>query len=491
MIFKRPNGQLGRDSYDHLILAAGQAVNMNIVPGMASYGWQIKTLGDAFALRNHIVGQLERAQVTVNPDLKARLLSFAVVGGGITGIEIAGAIAGLFKESCRYYDRIDTKDIRVTVLQGGPRILHQFPESLSSFAERKIRKGGVDIRTGARVEAVTIEGVRLKGGEFIVAGTVISTMGNTLQPMFTNNDLPIDRNRIKVTPDMRVEGYQNIWALGDCAAVTNTLDGSISPTLGQFALRQARQLARNLIAVIAGRPPKPFRYRMQGMFATIGHNNAVGLTYGIHFSGFLAALAWHAIYWSMMPTLTRKIQVALDWFLARFSPPNIIGLSTLPTESKVHIDDRLRLDPLFDKHPELRELRAGDLMNRTVLTLKRDGTIAEAIRLVREEGTVAFPVVDDDGRMRGICTRSDLYSALGKLRSPDTVVEEIMKSPVITVREDTLIDDVIQVARTQDVRRLVVVTDALPDRPIGMLSLIDIVYWFTVHYKDREAATSQ
>ncbi len=491
VIFKRPDGQLGRDPYDHLVLAAGLAVNVNIVPGMGTYGWQIKTLGDALVLRNRVVGQLERAQVTVSPELKARLLSFAVVGGGITGIEVAGSIADLLKEGCRYYDRINPEEIRVTVVHGPPRILDQFPESLSSFALRKIRKGGVDIRTGVRVEAVTVEGIRLKGGEFVKAGTVISAVGNTIQPLFADAGLPVVRNRIKVTPEMRVEGYDNVWALGDCAAVLNALDGSISPTLGQFAIRQARQVAENLRAVIGGRPPKPFRYRMQGMFATIGRNNAVGLSYGVHFSGFLASLAWHAIYWARMPTMTRKVKVALDWFLDRFSPPNIVGFSTLPTESKVHIDDGRRLEPLIDKYPELRQLRVADVMDRSVPTLKRHVSIAEAIRLVREEGTLAFPVVDDDGRMQGICTRSDLYSAIGSLRSPDTVVEEIMKSPVITAREDTSIDEVIQLARTNEVRRLVVVSDASPDRPIGMLTYIDIVHWFTAHHRDQPAASSQ
>ena len=488
VIFQRPDGQLGRDPYDHLVLAVGQAVNLDIVPGMARHGWPLKTLGDALALGNRVVEQLERAQVALDPVLKARLLSFVVIGGGITGIEVAGAIADLLREGSRYYDRIDPKEIRMTVIQGGSRILEQFPESLSSFADRKIRQRGIDIRTNARAEAVTVEGIRLKGGEFIDAGTVVSAVGNTIQPLLAGADLPIERHRIKVTPEMRVEGHDNVWALGDCAAVPNALDNSISPTLAQFALRQGQQIAKNLVAVIGGRRPEPFRFRPQGMFANIGHNNAVGLVFGIHFSGFLAAMCWRAIYWAKMPTLTRKIQVGFDWLLDLFSRPNIVGLGTMTTQRVARMDADAR-HAFLQKHPELRELRIGDVMSRPVTTLKRTVTIAEAIHQVRESGTLAYAIVDDQGRMEGICTRGDLYRALGSLRSPETAVSEIMKSPVITVREDAAFDEAIRLAVTHEIRRMVVVSDAAPDRPAGMLTVLDVMDWFTAHQSAREAAT--
>ncbi|MFQ5992939.1 MAG: FAD-dependent oxidoreductase [Nitrospiraceae bacterium] len=486
--FERPNGQLGKDTYDHLVLAAGLGVNMNTVPGMARYGWPLKTLGDAVALRMRIIGQLERAQVAMSPEFKARLLSFAVVGGGITGIEIAGAVADLLRGGCRYYDRIDPQEIRVTVIHSRARILDQFPESLSSFAQRKIGKGRLDIRTQARVGEVTVEGIRLQNGEFIRAGTVITAVGNTIQPLFPDAGLPVERDRIKVLPDMRVEGCDSVWALGDCAAVPNAFDGSPSPTLGQFAVRQARQLSKNLIAVIEGRSPKPFKYRMHGMFATIGRHNAVGLLYGIHFSGFPASLCWHGVYWTMMPTIVRKVQVGLDWLLGYVAPANITTLSSLPTGDRMHEDEVKQLAGFFDKHPELRELRVSEVMRRTVPTLKKHVTITEAIHLCREQGTSVFPVVDEEGRLEGICSRTDLYRAVNAARGPDTVVGEIMTAPVITVREDALIDDAIELAATKEVRHLVVVNDVSPDRPVGMLTSFDLVYWFVTQGKRQEAS---
>ncbi len=487
VIFQRPDGQLGREPYDHLVLAVGQAVNLDIVPGMARYGWPLKTLGDALTLGNRIVEQLEHAQVALDPELKARLLSFVVIGGGITGIEIAGAMADLLKHACRHYDQIDPKEIRMTVIQGGPRILEQFPESLSSFADRKIRQQGIDIRTNARAEAVTVEGIHLKGGEFIDAGTVVSAVGNMIQPLLADADLPIEHHRIKVTPEMRVEGHDNIWALGDCAAVPNALDNSISPTLAQFALRQGRQLAKNLVAVIGGRPPEPFRYRPEGMFANIGHNNAVGLVFGIHFSGFLAAICWRTIYWAKMPTLNRKMQVGFDWLLDLFSRPNIVGIETITTERVAH-GDADALHALLEKHPELRALRIGDVMSKPVTTLNSNATIAEALQLIRVSGMRVFPLVDDQGQMEGICTRGDIYRALGALRPPETSVREIMKSPVITVSEDVMFDEVLRLAATHEIRRLVVVSRAAPDRPAGMVTVLDVIDWFTAHQSKREEA---
>ena len=487
VIFQRPDGELGRQPYDHLVLAVGQAVNLDIVPGMARYGWPLKTLGDALVLGNRVVEQLEQAQIAMDPELKARLLSFVVIGGGITGIEIAGAMADLLKESCRYYDRIDPKEIRMTVIHGGTRILEQFPESLSSFADRKIRQRGIDIRTNARAETVTVEGIHLKSGEFIDAGTIVSAVGNTIQPLLAGADLPVEHHRIKVTPEMRVEGHDNVWALGDCAAVPNVLDNSISPTLAQFALRQGRQLAKNLVAVIGGRPPEPFRYRPEGMFANIGHNNAVGLVFGIHFSGFLASLCWRTIYWAKMPTLTRKMQVGFDWLLDLFSRPNIVGIENITTERIAH-GDADALHAFLEKHPELRALRIGEVMNKPVTTLDRNATVAEALQLIRVSGVHVFPLVDDQGRIEGICTRGDIYRALGALRPPETPVREIMKSPVITVPEDAMFDEAIRLAVTHEIRRLVVVSGAAPDRPAGMVTVLDVIGWFTTHQSKKEEA---
>lgn len=474
LLYERPNGLLGHEQYDQLVLAAGLAVNMNTVPGMSVNGWPIKTFGDAMALNNRIVDCLEKAQVTLIPEEKARLLSFAVVGGGITGVEVACAIIDFLKASSKYYDRIDPAEFVVTVLQRGPRILEQFPESLSAFGTRKIQELGVNVRTGADVEAVSFEGVQLKSGESIRAGTVVSAVGNTLQPLFVDAGLPVEHNRIKVNPDMRVQGFSNVWALGDCAAVPNGLDGTTSPTLAQFATRQAAQLANNLVGLLDGRSPKPFSYKMQGMFASIGRNEALGLAYGFHFSGFPASLLWHSIYWAKMPTLSRKLQIGFDWLLDLFSAPDLVSMSTVRSHDGSRGDDSL-LEPLIDRHPELRDTKVRNLVNRSAPCLHGNDTLGNTLERMRNERIVAFPVIDDSGKLIGVCTRSDAYRALGR-RARDARVEEFMQSPALTICEDAVLDDVIRLAHSHHVRQLVVVDETNTDRPVGLLSPIDIIY---------------
>ena len=231
LVYRGAHGELETEPYDHLVLACGLPVRLDLVEGMPEHAWPLKTLGDALVLRNHVIGQLERAEVENDPKRKARLMSFVVVGGGFTGIEIAGAINDLLRKACRYYGSIDADDVHVHVLDHGKRILGPLRESLSEFAARKMTKAGIAIRNGVAVQEVTADGVRIDDGEIVEAGTVICAIGNGLNPLVTSSRLPLERNRIKVEPDMRVEGYENVWALGDCAAVKNAYDDSVSPTL--------------------------------------------------------------------------------------------------------------------------------------------------------------------------------------------------------------------------------------------------------------------
>ena len=327
VVYQGAHGELERQPYDQLVLAIGLKVDMSKIPGLATFGWPIKIMGDALVLGNHVVQQLELAQLESNAKERARLLSFAIIGGGFTGIEVAGAMCDFLQESVRYYDRIDPQDIRVTVLEHGPRILRPMPESLSAFAERKMKKHGIHILKEVSIEAVSQDGVHLVGGEFVQASTVISAVGNTAHTFVQQANLPLEHGRIKVGADMRVEGTDNVWALGDCAAVPNAFDNTICPELAQFAVQQARQLGKNLIAAISGKSTRPFRYRNKGMFAVIGHHNAVGSPFGIRLSGWSAFVMWYGIYWAMTPTFGRKMQIAFDWLMSVFLPPDLTEIS--------------------------------------------------------------------------------------------------------------------------------------------------------------------
>jgi len=324
-----PGGETLRESCDHLVLCCGLAVDLDIVPGMLEHGWALKTMGDAFALRNHVVQQLESAEAEPDEGRRREFLSFAVVGGGFTGIEVAGALRDVLYGSVRHYQQFGAEDIRITVLDGGPRILGPLPESLSAYATCELQKAGVEVRSRVHCVEVRADGVELDDGDFLVAGTVIGSVGNTVQPLLARTELEFARGRLVVQPDMRVAGRDGVWALGDCAAVPNAYDDSISPTLGQFASRQAIQLAKNLKAVISGKPTAPFHYHMRGMFAAIGHGRAVGNPFGLRVTGVLAYLMWRGIYLSKMPSLARQLQIAFDWFWELFYRRDIVELSTM------------------------------------------------------------------------------------------------------------------------------------------------------------------
>lgn len=328
--YQGPSGDILEDSYDHLVLACGLAVHLDLVPGMREHGWPLKTLGDAIALRNHVIQQLEKAEAEPDPKKRSRYLSFAVVGGGFTGVEVAGAINDVLCESERFYQRFGKGDLRVTILEGSPRILGPLPEKLSSFAHNKLEKSGVTIRTEASVKSLVEGGVDLGEDGFLEAGTVIASIGNTMQSLLGEaEDLTSERGRLEVDSEMRIKGAHNVWAAGDCAAIPNAYDGKISPTLGQFAIRQSKRLTQNILRALSGKEPQAFSYHMRGMFAAIGHGSAVGNPFGVRITGPLAYIAWRGVYWSMMPSRARRIQIAFDWLWSLFFKRDIVELSTM------------------------------------------------------------------------------------------------------------------------------------------------------------------
>jgi NADH:ubiquinone reductase (H+-translocating) len=336
VLYQTPGGRQARQPFDHLVLACGSVVNLNIVPGMAAHGWPLKTMGDALVLRNHVIGLLEKAQVEPDEDRRRLLLSVVVVGGGFSGVEVAGEIADLLTASRRYYRGIPPGEIQVTLLHSRDRLLPELPESLGEFTRRKMTERGIAVRLNARAAAVTEGGVRLHGGGEVAAATVVCTIGNTVNPLVKEAALPLDGGRVKAGPDLRVAGHENVWALGDCAAVPNAFDGQPSPPTAQFAVRQAKALAKNLAAAAAGKPAEPFRFKPLGAFASIGERRAVGQVFGMKFSGFPAWFMWRGVYLSKMPTLARKVQIAFDWLWQLFFPRDIVQLNLWQTERLNH-----------------------------------------------------------------------------------------------------------------------------------------------------------
>ena len=316
----------GRLKYDQLVLAVGVQSNLHLVKGMAQYALPLKTVGDALFLRNRIIARLEQAELQPDPEARRWLTTFVVIGGGFSGVETAGELIDFLHASLRYYPRIRREDIRVALLHGQDRLLPELSASLGEFAYRKMRMQGLEVRLNARAVRIDDRHVTLADGELIAAGTVISTIGTIPNPLVNELPLPKDRGRIATSPDMSVPGFPGLWALGDCAAVPNARDGKVSPPTAQFADRQARLLARNIVASLRGDPTRPFAYKPVGQLSTIGHNKAVAELFGLRISGFVAWLLWRGVYLLKIPTLARKSRLFLEWNWAMFFPPDIAHL---------------------------------------------------------------------------------------------------------------------------------------------------------------------
>src|SRR5215831_16483748 len=320
-------GESASHTYDHLVLACGSVMNMTLMPGLAAYTYPMKTLGDAIYLGNDLISRFEEAAVETDAARRRRLLNLVVIGGGFTGVEVAGAITEITKHARRFYPALKGERVNIILLQHGNSLIPELnAPSLSNFANYKLRDLGVDVRLNCSAKEITAAGVRLKTGELIEAGTVVSTIGTSPNPLIQKLGLPVEHGRLITNPDMSVPGASNVWALGDCAMVPNAVDQRPSPTTAQFAMRQAKQLAANLVRTFSGQPTQAFYFKNLGMLASLGNRSAVAEIMGVRVSGFVAWVLWRAIYLSKLPTLSRKVEVMVDWAWTALFAPNIVQL---------------------------------------------------------------------------------------------------------------------------------------------------------------------
>jgi NADH:ubiquinone reductase (H+-translocating) len=320
------DGTIRAINFDHLVLCCGNSVNLSLVPGMDEHAFPLKTIGDAFVLQTQIMEQLEKAEVCEDADRKRWYLTFVIVGGGFSGVEVAGEINDLVRDSTRFFQNIRVNDIKVVIVHSRDELLPEVSPSLRKFTKSKMEEAGVEILLNAKAKVATPEGLQLENGTFLKAGTVICTIGTTAQHLIDRLNLPKQAGRLKTAPDMSLPGFSNVWAVGDCAAVINSLDGTLSPTVAQFAERQGAQVAQNIVARIKGKPTVPFHHKMQGQLCAIGGHSAVAEILGIHISGFIAWFLWRGIYLMKLPSFAQKVQVGLEWIFDLLFPRTLAHL---------------------------------------------------------------------------------------------------------------------------------------------------------------------
>lgn len=314
--------------YDQLVVALGASTNETMIPGSTA-AFTFKTMADALILRNHLIERLERADAASSPEARRRCLTVAVIGGGLVGVELLGELTAFADDILRYYPRIHRDELHFHLFEAGPRILPEIDAKLGDVAVRVLRRRGADIRPSTPVRAIEPERIHL-ANETIEAGTIILAAG--IVPSAVAAAMPVEhdrRGRIVVDATMRSTSHPNVWALGDCAAIPGP-DGKPYPALAQHAVREARQLAENVVATIDGRTPAPFVFHMLGTMASLGHSRAVAMVLGMRLKGFPAWWLRRTYYLLQMPRWDRRLRIVLDWTVALFFRPDVTKVDIAP-----------------------------------------------------------------------------------------------------------------------------------------------------------------
>ncbi len=312
------DGDHHRLNYDTLVIALGGETATFGIKGIPEYTVGMKTLADAFALRNRIIEMLERAELENDEAERRAQLTFVVGGGGFSGVETAGEIEDFVRRvRKRYYAKIKESEASGHIVELQPTLLSEMPEGMGDYAAKKLEQRGYTIHTGTAIKEVRVDGVVIGEGEFIPAKTVIWTGGVRPSPVVRESGLEVDKGGRAIVSSAMETSHPNVWAIGDCALVPKEDEEGFHAPTAQNAVREAKRLAKNILASIDGRKREiePFQYRTIGTLASIGHRTGVGVVFGIRVRGWLAWFMWRGYYWSRVPGIGGKARVGLEWML--------------------------------------------------------------------------------------------------------------------------------------------------------------------------------
>jgi NADH:ubiquinone reductase (H+-translocating) len=301
--------------YDQLIVALGAGTNFFNLPGVEASCLTLKTLGDAVTVRNQLITDLEEANSECAAGEREPLMTFIVAGGGLAGVETMGGVNDFVRQAIRFYPNLHQDYPRFILVTPDEVILPELNRKLGIYAQRKLARRGVQIITGAKVKAISDGIVELTNGDKISANTLIWSAGTAPNPLIAKLPVPKRSGRIAVDAYLEVEGWPGVWAVGDCASVSNSRGSGFYPPTAQHAMREGNLVARNVAATLYGGRKKPFRYRTLGQLAAIGRRTGVADILGVKFSGFFAWWLWRTIYLCKLPRMEKKVRVALDWTL--------------------------------------------------------------------------------------------------------------------------------------------------------------------------------
>jgi len=335
-----PEARSSRQSevfFDHLVLAVGSVSNYLGLAGIEETAFDFKSLTDAIRIRGHVLDLLELADREPDPAQRRAMLTFVVAGAGFAGAELAGALNDFVRGALLYYPNLAPDEVQVIVVHSREHILPELSRSLAQYALERMTARGVTFKLNTRLVEAQEGVIRLRPQEEIRTETLIWTAGVKPHPLVQMLSAAHDpRGALLVDQHLAVPGLAGIWALGDCALVTDAKTGKPCPPTAQFALREAETLAHNIHASIHHRPLTPFHFDALGLLCVVGYQTACAEIKGVRFSGFLAWILWRGIYLSKLPGAERKLRVLGDWIIELFFPRDIV--------QTIELNDRRRFN---------------------------------------------------------------------------------------------------------------------------------------------------
>jgi NADH:ubiquinone reductase (H+-translocating) len=324
------SGEIKEYRYDHLVVALGSVVRVIPIPGLVEHAIGFKTIADATALRNRIVRHLELAEGLDDKEARAGYLSFVFVGGGYAGLEGIAELQGFVRDAIKRYPRCRETGARFTLVDAAARVMPEIQKQLADWTVELLSKRGVEFRLSTTVSEVRPDSVVLSDGEVLKTRTVVWTAGVRASPVATRLGLPLENGRIICDEYMRVQGYENIWALGDIAAVPDPAQpGRACPPTAQHAIRQGKLLGKNIARVTRGEEPRPFTFKTLGAFADLGRHRAVANLMGLRVKGLPAWAICRFYHLAWLPGLDRKSRLLADWSVEILFPRDLAEMGQL------------------------------------------------------------------------------------------------------------------------------------------------------------------
>jgi NADH dehydrogenase len=326
-------GRVEQLAYDVLVMAPGSIARTLPIPGLAEHGIAVKTIGEAIYLRNHVLSRLEAADATLDAQLRRKLLSFLVIGGGYAGIEVLGELEDMARYACRYYETIEPSDMRWVLVEATGRIMPEVSPKMGRYTAKRLAQRGIEIFLNTRVTTMENGHVVLDDGTEFDADTIVWTAGVKANPVLQQTDLPLDdRKRLRCTATLQVVGCPEAFSAGDCAAVPDLTSDDPNATCSpsaQHAVRQAKVLADNVLAYLQGQPLRHYEHSYAGSVASLGLYRGVAEVYGIRLRGIVAWFMHRTYHLSRMPTFNRKVRILADWTTALLFHREVVALGQI------------------------------------------------------------------------------------------------------------------------------------------------------------------